>query len=80
MHSLTEIVVILIEIPLQFVAEGSTALIQIMAGCLQATGPYLNQCLPSSATPYDVSESRCIHLYNMLIESHANHFHKLLPG
>ena len=62
------------KLPLKWILQGLdqvvSALVQVMAWCLQATSHCLNQCWPSSVIPFDVTRGQWVNLkFNNLSET-----------
>ena len=58
---------ILCEIALRLMSldfTGKSTLVQVMAWCCQATGPYLRQCWPSSLSPYGITRPQWVKVFS----------------
>ena len=57
--------------PLDFIDDKS-ALVQVMAGCRQATSHYLSQCWPRARSPYGVTRPQWVNMLKP--RKHGQHF------
>ena len=58
--------------------DDKSTLVQVMAWCRQATSHYLNQCWPSSVTPYGVTRLQWVNKQNddCLLQIYSRIWHK----